>query len=66
MCGWIYAVFTSAFCWATADTLFDVILPSKTTALPTSTKLIDHLTHAQTMLLCAITTYIIVLNTYNI
>lgn len=29
MCNWIIAVFTSAFSWGIADTIFDVILPSE-------------------------------------
>ncbi|CAK66395.1 unnamed protein product (macronuclear) [Paramecium tetraurelia] len=61
---WIGAVVASAFCWASADITFDVILDSKESDLPQKKQLLPqtttHLTHSQTMLLCALTTYIII------
>ncbi|CAD8208295.1 unnamed protein product [Paramecium pentaurelia] len=60
---WISAVIASAFCWATADTAFDVILDSQESDLPQKKQQLPqniHLTHSQTMLLCALTTYIII------
>jgi hypothetical protein len=57
---WIPAVCTSAFCWASADTTFDVILDNETELPSKEGKQNNHLTHSQTMLLCALTTYLIV------
>lgn len=34
MCNWVIAAITSAFCWASADTAFDVILENEETELP--------------------------------
>ena len=59
MCSWITAVFISAVSWGAADIVFDVILPSEHD-LPHTNKSTT-LSHAQTMLLCALTTYMIVI-----
>lgn len=69
MCSWITAVLTSAFCWGAADTIFDVILPSEEHDATLPNQDVhkpppnQHLTHSQTMFLCAATTYLIVSST---